>query len=479
MQDIASERAVLSSICQYGQSGLLEVSDLLSTGTFTDTNNQVLYKVFTNILAVQDKIDLASIISTANEINMVNFIEKDENIRYIRSLLNFPVRLENVRLYAKKLKKLEIARVAQTKHKLAFDELGLITGKETINEILAISEKPINELYVELNDKTDGPELIFSGAAEIIQDKIDNPNDNIGLPTPFPRFNASIGGGMRKGGVTLVVARTGNGKSIFAKDCGIHLAQLGVPVLYLDTEMVKAEQLPRILGGLSKVNTTRIETGKIGKSEIERTRVFNTIKQNENIPFYHLVVAGKDFDEILAIIRRWILKTVGYDDNGKVKNCLVIYDYFKLMSSDILKSMEEYQAMGFQISKMADFSKEFDFPVLSFVQVNRDGITKETSDIIAQSDRLLWICTSCTILKRKSAEEIAVEGDHNGNAKMIPLKARFGPGLEAGDYINMTFDGNTTSFHELSTRNEAMKKDKNTGFDVDDRHPPTESDDSN
>lgn len=468
MQDIASERAVLSTIIQYGSKAYVEISDLISTNTFSDDNNKILYKIFSNILNTQEQIDLASIMSNANELKLSSFIEKEDNIRYIRSLLNFPINIDNIRSFAKKLKKLEITRKAQFKHKIAFDELQNITGKESIDEILSISERPIKELYDELSDKQEGPVLIWDGGEEFLTNLADNPVENIGIPTPWARYNAAIGGGLRRGGVSLIGARPKNGKSTMSKDCGVHVAKtLKIPVLYLDTEMLKNEQLMRIVAGLSRIDTSRIETGKFGKTEIERQRVINTIKQNAKVPFYHISIAGKDFEEVMTIIRRWILRVVGYDDNGKVKDCLVIYDYFKLMSSDSLKSMEEYQALGFQVSALSDFCKQLDFPVLAFVQLNRDGVTKETSDIISQSDRLLWLCTSFSILKRKTEEEISVDGQENGNTKLIPLEARFGPCLEFGDYINLNFEKNISTMTELKTRNELKIENNNSGFNVD------------
>lgn len=222
----------------------------------------------------------------------------------------------------------------------------------------------------------------------------------------------------------------------------------------------------RVIAGISRVDTQRIETGKFGKSEIERERVINSVKQNAKVPFYHVSIAGKEPDEILSIIRRWLIRFVGYDGNGRLNDCLVIYDYFKLMSEESLKSMDEYQALGFQISKLTDFCNIMDFPILAFVQLNRDGVTKETSDIISQSDRLLWLCHSFAILKRKTQEEIDVDGPELGNTKLIPLESRFGAGLEEGDYINLKFEKNISSMIELKTRNESKNQNK-SGFKVD------------
>lgn len=477
MQDIASERAVLACICQYGINGFAEVSELVKESTLDDQNNKILFKILTTCLQHQEQIDLSGIISTANELKLKSYIEKDDNLRYIRSLMAFPIKLENVAIYAKKLKKLEIAREARLKHKIAYDELSNLTGKESIDEILTISERPVTELYNNINEKQEGPQLIWEGGEEYIQSIADNPVENIGIPTPWPIFNAAIGGGLRRGGVTLIGARPKQGKSVCSKDCGLHVSKkLGYPVLYLDTEMQKNQQLLRVLAGLSRIDMNRIETGKFAKSEIERERVMNAVKQHKEVPFYHVSIAGKPFKEIQSIIRRWILRCVGYDGNGRLNDCLVIYDYFKLMDESALKEMEEYQALGFQVSHLSDFANIMDFPVLAFVQLNRDGVTKETSDIISQSDRLLWLCQSFSILKRKTDEEIATDGPACGNTKLIPLECRFGAGLETGDYINLKFEKNISSMIELNSRNLAKKTNK-SGFDVD-GHKESESSDS-
>ena len=168
-------------------------------------------------------------------------------------------------------------------------------------------------------------------------------------------------------------------------------------------------------------------------------------------------------------MRRWIIQTVGFDENGRTNNCLIIYDYLKLMSADsINNSVQEFQALGFQITSLHNFCVEYDCPCLSFVQLNRDGITKESTDVVSGSDRLIWLCTSFSIFKNKSDEEIAEDGDEYGNKKLVPIVARHGPGLSDRDYISMAMKGETAKIVEKSTRNEIRKvvKQKDEGFVV-------------
>jgi hypothetical protein len=153
------------------------------------------------------------------------------------------------------------------------------------------------------------------------------------------------------------------------------------------------------------------------------------------------------------------MKEVGFDDEtGRTKDCLIIYDYLKLMTSEnITNNIAEFQAMGFLITELHNFAVNYDCPILSFVQLNRDGINVEDTSAISQSDRLVWLCTNFSIFKPKSAEEIAEDGEEYGNRKLIPLVARHGPGIEDGNYINMIMQGEFSQIVETKTKFEIKK----------------------
>ncbi len=157
-------------------------------------------------------------------------------------------------------------------------------------------------------------------------------------------------------------------------------------------------------------------------------------------------------------MRRWINYKVGYNESGQRNPHFVVYDYFKLMDTGDLKNMQEYQAMGFQIAALHDFCTENNTPVLSFVQVNRDGINKESTDVIAQSDRLGWNAISLCIWKRKTPEEIG-QNPKAGTHKLVPLEGRFMSKLDPGDYINYYFDEAKSKITELKTRFQSESPD--------------------
>lgn len=456
--DIGSERAVLSGLCQYGKNGLIDIADIITIDTFTNENNKALYNCLSKLLEEIDKIDITSVIAKANELNLQNLICKEKlDLEYLRSLFSFPLLLENVRPHAKRIAKLEIVRKAQAKHVTAYKALQEITGSESIDEILAVSEKPVFELVDEISsNRENNPTKIGKDAEEHLKYLEENPCDNIGLPTPFARFNKVIGGGLRKGYVDLIVTRPKGFKSTTALSCGIHLAlHNNIPIFYADTEMDTKSQINRLVAQLAQVDINDIETGRFGKNASTKKRVYDAAKKIKESPFFHQSVAGCQFEEILSMARRWVMKDVGL---GKDQNALLIYDYFKLMDPTILSNMQEHQAIGFQISKLTDFCKQYGLSCLTFAQLNRSGIDKDTSDIISQSDRLLWLAASASFLRRKTSEEIVHDGPENGNLKLKTIECRFGRGLDDNDHINFQVIGEMFTLRELNTNFDVAKK---------------------
>jgi hypothetical protein len=219
--------------------------------------------------------------------------------------------------------------------------------------------------------------------------------------------------------------------------------------------MSKEDHLNRLIANISGVPINEIATGKFTDDSLKYDKVKEAVSKLESVPYSYISVAGKPFEQILNLIRRWVMQEVKTDESGKTNECLIIYDYLKLMSSSsITNNIQEYQALGFQITSLHNLCVKLDIPCLSFVQLNRDGITKESTDAVSGSDRLIWLCTSFSIFKAKSPEEVAEDGPNAGNRKLVPIVSRHGAGMDDGDYINMQMQGAHAKLIELPTRNE-------------------------
>lgn len=452
--DVGSERAVLAGLIQHGIDGYVTVSELINNDSFGNVNNQIIFKCIKHVLDNNQSIDIPSLLSASSLLNFADTINTQQELKYIKSLFNFPVNKDNIFSFAIQLKKFEFAR--KIKHLTAkiHKEIDSVNGSESINDIVQILENPVTEFLRE-DDGGENPEKIGKDIEQYVDFLIDNKCDIIGIPTGFNIYDEAIGGGLRRKCVDLIAARPKVGKSVFADNVALSVASKNIPVLMLDTEMSKEDHLNRLLANISGVPINEISTGKFAEDQDKYEKVKEAISKISNIPYNYVSVAGKPFEQILNLVKRWIMQEVKVDDTGKTNDCLIIYDYLKLMSSDsITNNIQEYQALGFQITSLHNLCVKLDIPCLSFVQLNRDGITKESTDAVSGSDRLIWLCTSFTIFKSKSPEELAEDGPNAGNRKLVPIVSRHGAGLDDGDYINMSMQGSYAKLTELKTRNQ-------------------------
>jgi replicative DNA helicase len=449
-QDLAFERALLAAFCQFGLEAYIDV-DFVTMDTFTDQTNQILFECLKATMIDGGKPDLSTILSKSVSMGFDGLISKDEEIAYIRSLYNFPVHKDNISYYATKLTKLKIIRDGRKTLESCRGRLDMFTGEEDIGEIMSSLEGPISDLVAQVyNTSTQKPERITKDLKEYVDGLIADPHEMMGLSTGIEALDRSIGGGLRKGGVTLISARYKVGKSTMGLQIAANVARQSIPVLILDTEMDYGSQKNRFIANHCDINVNRLASGNVTEHEYYSVG----LKQDEfnSLDIFHLNVSGCSFDTILSMARQWIYREVGFNDEGKAKDCLVVYDYLKMTSEDGLNdSMKEYQIMGFQMTALHNFCVKYMVPCLSFVQLSRTGD-------IAQSDRIAWLCTSHTKFEEKSPEEqvddVAAGIVPPYNRKLTPIVSRYGPCMDPGDYINIRMKGEFAKIEVGPTRND-------------------------
>jgi replicative DNA helicase len=472
--DPSAERAVLSGILQYGEEVFLDIGDIVQEQSFTIDSNQVLFKCCKHILEKGQSvksIDIASIYSSAQELGLSHILAQKEEAQHLKAIKDFPVNKENIRKFAAKIRKLEIARLLHKELGNTQEKLLDISGSESISSIIGIAEDSIFNFSSSLNNDNDNaPTFMSAGLDEYMEYLQNNKIDQVGISTGFPVYDQSIGGGLRKGTINVIGARPKVGKTLLSDNIGFHIAKQNIPVLNMDTEMNKEDHIHRILAMSTEIEINKIETGKFTESPVNVKKIEQAVKDLKSAPLYHKSIAGKPFDEQLAIMRRWLVKDVGLNDDGTAKDCVIIYDYLKLMdSAGMSQDLKEYQVLGFMMTALHNFAVKYKVPILSFIQLNRDGISKESTDSASGSDRIIWLCSNFSIFKRKSDEEIAEDGGKSGNRKLVPVISRHGGGLDDNDYINCHMKGWCAKITEGQTKLEMMHNNKSNsdGFLID------------
>ena len=438
LTDPAAERAVLSGIYNHGRDAYFDVADIVDETTFTVASNSVIYKCFKHILENTEngKLDIPSVLSSASELGLSQIFDKTEELRHLNAIIKFPVNIENVRKFGAKIRKLQVARLLNVQLEQAQDKIKSLNGDETLSHILGIAEDTIFDFSSLLGDGADAPELLGSDIEDYIKYLEENPCDSMGFSTGYPVYDSAIGGGLRRGTVNVIGARPKTGKTLLADNIGCHIASnLDIPVLNLDTEMTLEDHRHRTLAMLSEVSINDVETGSFSETPDKKNKIYKAAKEIKEMPYFHRSIGGMPFEEQLSVMRRWLAKEV-----------------------------------GFMMTGLHNFSLRYKVPILAFIQLNRDGITRESTDAASGSDRIIWLCSNFTIFKRKSDEEMAEDGVGNGNRKLVPIVARHGSGMDDGDYINMHMKGWCGKIDEGKTASELRTESSEgeEGFIVED-----------
>jgi len=462
LSDPSAERGLLSAIYHFGNKAYSEVSDLVDGNSFTIDSNTHIYACFKYLLEKEQNptavMDIASVYSAAKELGIGHILNKKEETQHLKAIIDFPANIENVKKFAAKIKKLHIARKLHEKLEDVQDKILDVKGSESITQILSLAEDAVFNFSSTLEDSDNNPVHMFGDLENYVKELEDSPIDQIGISTGFPVYDHAIGGGLRKSTINVIAARPKTGKTLLSDNMGIHIAhKLKIPVLNMDTEMTRNDHINRLIAMLTEIEINKIETGKFTESAALKAKVDQCVGELKETPLYYKSIAGKSFEEQLALMRRWLIKEVGMNSDGTAKKCVIFYDYLKLMDTQgMTQDLKEYQVLGFMMTALHNFACQYQVPIVAFIQLNRDGITKETTDTASGSDRIIWLCSNFTIFKRKSDEEIAEDGGASGNRKLIPIISRHGGGLDDNDYINCHMKGWCAKITEGKTKIETM-----------------------
>lgn len=457
------EASILAGLLHYGSEVYHEANSILRTESFVIVENQIIWKVLCAVLAsgTFESVDRPTLYIAAKNIGAGDYFDNADIRKHIETLYRIPVDLASIERFCVQLRIIDVARELRGRLQQADELLSGVTGNESIDQIFRLGEQPVQSVMNELSGgvKFTRTRHISDGLRERLRERIKNPVSLVGIPTGFNRFDGAHGG-CRAGSLILVCARMKTGKTMFTNNIAVNVAeQLRIPVLNIDTEMEIEQQQFRAAACLSGLWTDDLECGHINRDQ--QVKLGAAIKRLEEMPYYYEQVKGLPFEDILTRIRRWVARYVGFESDGKAKPCIIVFDYFQLMTEAELSSrVSVHHKMGFQASALKDLMGELGVPCISFAQANRDGMEFRDERILRDADRILDKVTAFWVFRRKGDGEImpARRGELRFTHELYYCMSRFGKGLDRENYINIGTDYSRGLMIEGPTRDELFQQ---------------------
>ena len=94
--DVGAERAVLAGLLQYGIDAYVSIAEIISVDSFVNPNNIIIFKCLKHIIDNDQKPDVATLLSAAESLNYTDQISTQQELKYIKSLYDFPISQENI-----------------------------------------------------------------------------------------------------------------------------------------------------------------------------------------------------------------------------------------------------------------------------------------------------------------------------------------------------------------------------------------------
>ncbi len=431
------EKQVLAALIQKPKD-FIDYFTFLKSDDFYDKNsllNKTIFLSLKNAVVKGESIDEVILCQRLQDLG-ISF-EDDINLSdYIQSLSIRKIQSQSkIESLIRELRKLTVRREISATADTISKKMKSMSAEKSYNEIVDTADKLYNSQINLFENGVDTPSNIYDEMEDFIEERGNNPIEEFGFMGPHEKINDIYGSLLRPGNITVIVARSGVGKTQFCMDYATKTAaKYDVPVLHFDNgEMSKEELVIRQCAALSGVPAHLLESGKwrqAGDDTVARVRsVWAKVKK---LKFYYYNVGGLEVDNIINTLKRFY-----YSKVGRGNKMIFSFDYIKTSSEKSNKN--EWQVVGEMVDKFKKcIQKEIledgnpVIPMITSVQSNRYGITNnrnaqniiDDESVVSLSDRIVHFCSHMFILRSKSNDEIIDEHDSFGTHKLINIKSR-------------------------------------------------------
>ena len=213
------EKQLLAGLLKEPDS-LSEISNFIGTSDFYSKQSSLhstIFRIIQQAIDSGDEVDEVIIAQRVNEVGL-SFEDNLNPADYIKSLALRKVPKGNAIKTAKELKKYSIRREILESSQDIAKKMKNMPPEASYRSIIETSDNIYNSRINLYEMGNDSPENIYEEMEDLIEERGNNPVTEFGMMGPHPKVNEIYGSLLRAGNITVIVARSGVGKTNFCMD---------------------------------------------------------------------------------------------------------------------------------------------------------------------------------------------------------------------------------------------------------------------
>jgi replicative DNA helicase len=432
-QNIDAEKSILGSII-IDKDSLNKVVDFLNPDDFYYPAHRIIYS---NILDLFEKHEPIDLLSLSNRLGETGHLNEAGGVSYLTSLASSVPTSSHISTYGKIVQRKKMLRdlIGAAHH---ISSLGH-NEEDEIEHLLDEAEQKI--FAVAQRSLTHAFSHIGSGLSDAME-RITNQDTGVlrGMPTKH-KYLDNLLGGFQRSDLVILAARPSVGKTSFAIDIALRMAEQGVATGLFSMEMSIDQVVDRFIANKAGVSMWKLRTGKLSHDDDDFLRITTACDQLKDLPIFVDDSSSPNILQMKAMARRL---------QANQKLGLLIVDYLQLMSAK--RSYDSPVQQVTEISRgLKGLAKELNIPIIALSQLSRaveqrEGHKPKLSDlrdsgsIEQDADVVLFIHRD-----DKNNYERAKEQNKLNQAQIVIAKHRNGPTGE----VDFRIDPDSLRFLEI------------------------------
>ena len=345
-----AEQCVIGSVLLSEGKVIPEVLERMRSDAFYKPAHQTIFEAAISLYARQEPVDATTV---AMQLQTDGNLLRVGGAPYLLTCIENTPTANNVGYYAKVVRDLDRMR--------KLDQL-CVRGRELVKAGASDPTEVVEqfEVFLDESNLVDAPGV--QGFGDLYDEWVHWMDEDIrALPTPWPRLNEKLAGGLHRQRLYILGARPGCGKSVMGLNILTQIALAGYKGLVFSLEMPKMEVVSRMLAAGAQADYGEIVARRMSTDTRDSVNRFTA--QNPEFQSRIKIDDGVDhtIESIMHLARAQ--KRHGLD--------YVFIDYVQLLNSSA-RTESRYQELGIMSKLSKQMARKLDVAVVMAAQLNRE-----------------------------------------------------------------------------------------------------------